>query len=187
MTSADRVDEMALARVRNKARAAYERGRLWRASLGACPLLLPVGIALFFAGTPGTTLALGLAAAVLGAGMLWYGRDVRRGFWGGAALGCIPLVMALVANNIHTCAAGTCSTWCLPACSCGGFIAGALLAYQGFKRRARAPFWLSASGMVLLVGAMGCSCIGASGVVGMVFGFALGLIPGVSRLAWNGP
>jgi hypothetical protein len=48
-------------------------------------------------------------------------------------------------------------------------------------RRAGPGFWLSASSLALLTGAMGCTCVGYSGVAGLALGFAVGSAPGFFR------
>jgi len=63
----------------------------------------------------------------------------------------------------------------------GGVVAGLAVASVGNQRRAGIWFWLSASSLTLLTGAMGCSCIGYSGVAGLGIGFAAGVVPGLLR------
>jgi hypothetical protein len=75
-------------------------------------------------------------------------------------------------------------TMCVPACSAGGVIAGLAVASVGNRRRAGAVFWLSASSLALLTGAMGCACVGYAGVVGLGVGFAAGVVPGLLRRAF---
>lgn len=179
MTSIDPGPTMDLDKVRARARFAYERGRLQRAVIGVVPLAVTVGLACCVATRPGSALTFGLLALGLGVFMLWYGRDPKRAFVWGAVAGVIPLVLALAANQVHTCGPSGCATWCVPACTAGGLVAGVVVGFQGVRRRAGVWFWAFGSTMALLVGAMGCACVGAGGVVGLVVGFGVGLVPGV--------
>lgn len=179
MTSIDPRTPLDLDKVRARARLAYERGRLQRALLGVAPLGAAVALACCFATRPGSAFTFGVLALALGVFMLWYGRDPQRSFVWGAVAGVVPLVLALVANHVHTCGPSGCATWCVPACSVGGLVAGAVVAYPGVRQRAGVWFWVFASALALLVGAMGCACVGAAGIVGLVVGFGIGLVPGV--------
>lgn len=167
----------AAAAARAKARFAYERGRLRRALLGVMPLALVACVALCFAERPTAALGFALCALALGAAMLWYGQEPKRAFLLGAVAGIVPLTLVTIANHVHVCGPAGCATWCMQACCTGGVVAGLFVAYQGHRRRAGARYWLSASALALLVGAMGCSCIGVSGLVGLVLGFGAGLFP----------
>jgi hypothetical protein len=60
-------------------------------------------------------------------------------------------------------------------------VAGLLVASIGHRRGAGSTFWSSAAGLALLTGAMGCTCIGYSGVAGLALGFALGSVPEMLR------
>jgi hypothetical protein len=113
--------------------------------------------------------------------MLWYGRDPQRAVLPGIAAGPVPLVLALCANNMHSCGLEGCASLCVPACALGGVVAGSAVASVGNQRRAGIWFWLSASALALLTGAMGCACIGYSGVIGLGIGFAAGVVPGLLR------
>jgi len=74
---------------------------------------------------------------------------------------------------------------CVPVCSVGGLVAGLAVASIGNQRRAGVVFWLSASTLALLTGAMGCACVGYSGVAGLAVGFAAGVVPGLLRRAFT--
>lgn len=178
MASTDPGSTTDLDKIRARARLAYERGRLQRAFIGVAPLAATVALACCFATHPGSALTFGVLALALGVFMLWYGRDPKRAFIWGAAAGVVPLVLALAANHVHTCGPSGCATWCVPACSAGGLIAGVVVGFRGMRRRAGIWFWAFASLQALLVGAMGCACVGAGGIVGLVLGFAVGLVPG---------
>lgn len=168
-------------RVQRRARISYELSRLRRALFGVSPLVLVVAVAACLTHRPLSTLWFGVATAVVGAGMLWYGRDPQRAVLPGIAAGLVPLVLALCANSMHSCGPEGCSSWCVPACTVGGIVAGLAVASVGNQRRAGVWFWLSACSIALLTGSMGCACIGYSGVVGLGLGIAAGVVPGLLR------
>jgi hypothetical protein len=99
----------------------------------------------------------------------------------------IPLACALMANRGHLCAGGHCSTWCLPACISGGVVAGLVVSWVATKRGLDWRFWLGASAISLLTGAMGCACIGYSGVIGLAAGFLGGTVPLLVRRLMGHP
>jgi hypothetical protein len=65
-------------------------------------------------------------------------------------------------------------------------VAGLAVASVGNQRNAGPWFWVSASSLALLTGAMGCACIGYSGVIGLGLGFGAGMVPGLLRRAFGG-
>jgi hypothetical protein len=148
---------------------------------GFAPVLLIVGIAALLGRRPSVAVALGLGMFASGVVMLWYGRDVKRAVLPGVAAGLAPLTLALCANHFHHCAGDTCLSLCVPACAAGGLLAGLGVAMVGLRQRAGLTFWLASSGLALLTGAMGCSCVGYAGVVGLAFGFGAGLSASLIR------
>jgi hypothetical protein len=175
------MDSTDLTRFERRARVGYEFARLRRAFVGFAPLLGVIAVAVALARHPSATAAFGLAAFLVGLALLWYGRDVRRAVLPGVAAGLVPLVLALCANHMHYCTGDGCMMLCVPACAVGGLAAGLAVAGIGNQRRAGMAFWLPASGLALLTGAMGCSCVGYAGVVGLALGYAAGLVPGALR------
>ncbi len=173
------MDSTDLAQLQRRARVRYELQRARRSLLGVTPVLPIVALAAFITHRLGPTLWFGLASLVLGAVMLWYGRDPQRAVLPGIVAGLVPLVLSLCANHIHSCGMETCSSLCVPACMLGGVVAGLAVASVGNARRAGGWFWLSASSLALLTGAMGCSCVGYSGVLGLGVGYLAGMIPGI--------
>jgi hypothetical protein len=163
-------------RIEQRARIRYELARVRRALLGFAPMFAIVGAAALVAKRPSTTLAFGVAVFAVGAVLLWYGRDLRRAVLPGVAAGLVPLVIALCANHVgHACMGDACMTVCIPACAAGGVLAGLAVASIGVRSRSGAGFWIAASAVALLTGAMGCGCVGYAGVGGLVLGFAVGL------------
>lgn len=170
-------------RLQRRARRAYEWGRLRRSLGGASPVLVVLAIAAGLSHRPASVLWFGAAATAAAALMLWYGRAPQRAVLPGILAGLVPLVLALGANHLHACSGG-CSSLCVPACALGGVAAGVAVARIGARQRAGLAFWLSASALTLYVGAMGCSCVGYSGVLGLGAGYGIGLTPGLLRRAF---
>ena len=170
-----------IAQLQQRARRAYEFARLRRAALGMAPVVVIVALATCFTHRPESALMFGAVAVLAGVIMLWFGREPQKAVLPGIAAGVVPLALALCANYVHSCGMHGCSTLCVPACALGGVVAGLAIASVGNQRRAGPVFWLSASALALLIGAMGCSCIGYSGVAGLGLGFAAGTVPGLLR------
>jgi hypothetical protein len=118
--------------------------------------------------------ALYLGCAVL----LWWGRSPGRSVLPGAVYGLLPLGGALVARlNGHVCMGITCYSTCLAYCVTGGLLAGLLLARHAVRSESPSVVFLSAAGTALLTGAVGGSCIGVHGIVGMAAGIGVGAVP----------
>jgi len=118
--------------------------------------------------------------------MLWYGREPQKAVLPGIAAGLVPLVFALCANHLHGCGADGCRSLCVPACALGGVVAGLAVASVGNQRKAGPRFWVSAAALALVTGAMGCVCIGYSGVLSLAVGFGAGTVPGLLRRTVGG-
>lgn len=176
-------------RIEQRARLRYEGARLRRAFVGFAPVLLVVALAAVFAKRPPATVALGIGVFALGIALLWYGRNLKRAVLPGLAAGLIPLVLALCANHVHhACMGSECIMVCLPACAVGGVVAGLAVAGVGLRARSGAGFWMAASSVAVLTGAMGCVCVGYSGIIGLGLGFGAGMVPGlVRRFLTEGP
>jgi len=168
--------------IERRLRRKYEWARARRAFWGFTPSLLIVAGAALFAKHPSYALIFGAGMFAFGVAALWYGRELRKAVLPGVALGLIPLTLALCANQMqHACMGGACMTVCLPACTIGGFVAGVGIAIVGHRQKQDLGYWLAASTITVLTGAMGCSCVGYAGVVGLVAGFVIGLIPAFGR------
>ncbi len=169
-----------LQRIEMKARRAYETTRLRRATVAFAPLFVLVVAAALIGQRIGYTLAFGSALFMLGVGLLWYGRGVKRAVLPGVAAGLVPFVFALCAKHIsHACIGAGCMALCVPACFAGGIIAGIVIDVVALRHASKVRFWLAASGVGLLTGAMGCVCAGVLGLAGLFVGFAISAIPGV--------
>jgi hypothetical protein len=177
------MDSIDLDLLERRARLRYELARAGRAVLGFTPALLLVGLAAALGRRPSSAVMFGSMLFVSGAFLLWRGQTMHRAVLPGLLAGVIPLTFAIMANRGHACAGGHCSTWCLPACITGGVVAGLAVSWFATKRGLDWRFWVGASAVSLLTGAMGCACIGYSGVIGLGAGFLAGALPwGVRKL-----
>ena len=175
------MDSTELMKIERHARLRYEWARLRRALLGFSPVLILAAIAVALARHPSVTAGLGLGAFLFGVILLWYGKDVRRAVLPGVAAGLVPLVLSLCATHLHHCTGDGCMMVCVPACAAGGLLAGVAVAVMASHRRATLTFLVPASGLALLTGAMGCACVGYSGVIGLALGYGAGLLPVLVR------
>jgi hypothetical protein len=179
------MDSIELRRFERRARVVYEWSRARRAILGFAPAIVIVAIATLLTPRPSSSLVFGVLMFVSGVALLWYGRDLRRAVLPGLVAGIVPLTLALCANRFgHECSGESCVMWCVPACTLGGLVAGLAVSAVGHRGRHGPGFWAAASGISLFTGAMGCACVGYSGVLGLVVGFGAGFVPSlVQRLS----
>ncbi len=173
------MDSDRLDAVKQRVRRAYELDRLRRALLGFAPMLLMIAVAAVIGSRYALSVPAGALLFVSGVLSLWYGRDLGRGVLPGVIGGSLALVLALCANHMgHLCTGERCLSWCLPACVTGGVLAGGIVSFPGFKHQRGAGYWVSASGVTLLTGALGCSCVGYAGIGGLALGFLGALFVG---------
>jgi hypothetical protein len=175
------MDSTSSVSIEQRARRKYEWARVRRALVGFSPTLLIVALVSLATHRPVAAAIFGAALFVTGVLILWYGRDVRRAVLPGFGLGLVPLALALCANHMHVCGDGVCLNWCVPACVTGGLAAGIGTALIGHRTRRSAGYWGAAAVLTLLTGAMGCSCVGYSGVIGLAVGYAAGLVLSLVR------
>jgi hypothetical protein len=178
------MDSVDLSRLERRVRRKYEWKRARLALLGFAPSLLVVAVAALVNNHPTSALGFGAAMFALGVALLWYGHDVRRAVLPGLAMGLLPLALALCSNHLgHACMGGRCMSLCVPACTVGGMGAGLGVSLIGLRWKQGVPFWVSATALALLTGAMGCSCVGYGGIAGLGIGYLLGVLPAVLRRA----
>lgn len=171
-----------LKQLERQARWAYEGARLTRAFVGFTPVLVVVAIAACVGARQLMIVALGGVLFALGTVLLWFGRDPAKAVLPGVVAGILPLSLSLCANHLgHACMGAQCMTLCLPACSIGGLGAGIFVAWYGLRRQRTAWFWVLATALTVLTGALGCSCVGLAGVAGLATGYAAGVVPGIVR------
>lgn len=161
-----------------RARWAYEKGRWVRAlPLGGYGVVLVLcAVALRSNAGPGT-LALGALFTALLVGYGWWGGVLGRAVVPGVLGGVMPLLVPpLVVASGHACASSGCRAFCLLACVGGGVLAGVLIS-RAAPEKERARFVLAAGVLATLCGALTCVLYGASGVIGVGLGLALGSTP----------
>lgn len=172
------MDSIEFARIERKLRLRYERSRVQRALFGFAPALLIVLGAALLTRRPHPVLLFGVSMFIAGTLALWHGREMRRAVLPGLLAGLVPLTLAICANHIgHACTGTLCIGLCIPACTLGGLVAALSVAGLAHKRSYGREYWIGATGIALLTGAMGCSCIGYSGVAGLMIGYGLGVVP----------
>lgn len=168
--------------LRARAREAYERGRLSRSIVFALPLGMIAVVACLLGAAPRTAGLCGATLVAAAALFLWRGRSLGRSVFPGVVAGLVPLACALTARSIgHVCTGERCLSMCVPACALGGFVAGLLLARAGRGAAQPVAFFLGGGGLTILVGALGCSCVGSGGVLGLAVGLATTLSPALLR------
>lgn len=171
-----------LERTRRRARFRYEWVRARRALVGFLPALGLVAAACSFSDRPLRALGFGLALFAVGATVLWYGRAVRRAVLPGLVAGVVPLVLVLGARHVsHHCDSETCTSLCLAACVIGGALAGLITGASKTGRKAGVSFWMVASSVAVLTGAMACARLGFAGLGGLLVGYGAGLLPSLIR------
>jgi hypothetical protein len=150
---------------------AYERGRTRWALWAAAPLTVLPLISYLVGQRPVSSLAIGIVLVATGAVLLWRGGALTQGLSSGVRAGLVPLALAHAANLYgHICTPAGCTSLCVPACALGGVAAGLLVARAVARSRNELPVLASGAAIAVMVGALGCACIGFSGMAGMVAG-----------------
>lgn len=165
-----------------RAFAAYERARWRDAVVGAAPLLAGGALAVCVGDRPFPGLCCAVLLVVVAVLLRWRGRDLGAALGPGLIAGAVPLSLALLARAWgHVCVGGSCVSLCFPACAAGGVIAGLYLSRVALRRGAGVPFLAAGFGVAMLVGALGCSCVGFGGALGMAAGLATVVAPSMLR------
>lgn len=165
--------------LRERARRAYEVGRVQH-GLGIALWVLPmVALSLFVCRRPLLTLVAGALlyalVAAFGARGQAYGRALRPGLLAGSVPLLLPLLMRM---GGHACIGGACWSLCMIGCIAGGTLAGAAIGIaSAAQREERGTFIAVASVVAGLAGVLGCAIAGAAGIGGMVLGLALAPLP----------
>jgi hypothetical protein len=175
------MDSVDIDQLRRRVRVAYEWGRLRRALLGLAPALLLGAVAAWIGGKPSGSAPFGLGLFVVGVTALWYGREPHRAVFPGIVAGLIPVVLILSTMRVgHLCFGARCTSVCIVACAAGGLGAGVVVGFLGARARRGAPFWITASALALLTGAIGCTCPGSAGLAGLAAEYGTGTLPALS-------
>lgn len=155
-----------------KARTAYERARLRRAVLHALPSLF-LFVVLVLEGRAHDTLSLLASVAMFPTSVLalHLGQGAAAAVFPSLLFGLVPFAIVRIAESTgHVCLGEACVSWCLPACLIGGVVGGVLVGVRGRRERDRAGYALTAITLVFLAGAIGCSCSGSAGLLGIAVG-----------------
>ena len=161
-----------------RAERAYELGRVRRAAAFAAPLVALALIAACLGARPVTAACVGAVLLATAGVFLWRGQTLGRSVFPGVIAGLVPLALAVGARSYgHVCTGTECVSLCIPACTAGGLVAGLLIARTARHAASRGQFLLGASALALLVGALGCSCVGYGGVAGLGLGLLATLLP----------
>ena len=174
--------------MQERLRHAYESGRRRRALWLACPFAL-VGILGVLAG-PRPLLAAGVGVGVCALAFACFvlGRQLERAVFPGTLAGFIPFGLAQLTRVYgHACMGGHCMSLCIPACTAGGVVAGLMVTIVARRQRAPASFYVAAGVFSALTGALGCSCVGFTGVLGLVAGLVASSAVGTLYGLWRRP
>jgi len=164
--------------LRERARRAYEIGRL-AAALRRSVLLLPaIGIALLCCDRPTATLASGAGLVFLVTFCLWRGQDYRRGVRPGLVAGFVPLLLPILAQaSGHLCTTSRCLLF-PTVCGVGGLLGGITLGMIAPRPRdGRAIPFVTACLIAGLAGSVGCLLYGLVGLGVMIAGLLAGVTP----------
>jgi hypothetical protein len=172
----DRADETQL---RDRARRAYERGRLRAAVLGAWPVVALASVCLVLGARWWIVLAVASLHAALVVVFLQRGRAAGRAVTTGWLAGSLPLVVSLMGCRVpHACGGGSCVAWCLPGCLAASLVAGVVIVRRALDRRAEARETAFAAAVVAaLTGGMGCTMLGLGGAIAILAGLAIVTAP----------
>ncbi len=156
---------------RARAERAYEFGRFRRAAVLSTPLLSLSILAACMGTKPIPNVIAGAGILTLALFFLYRGQALGRAVFPGVVAGLVPLAFALGARSYgHVCMPDRCVSLCIPACALGGVLAGVIIARTAGSCASRVSFVVGANAIALLVGALGCSCVGYGGVVGLGVG-----------------
>ena len=169
--------------LRAKVRRTYELGRLRRAASLAIPTLIVAVFVALLAHEVSWPLIIGSLLYVASVVLLWLGRSPGRSVLPGVVYGLLPLTGGLVAKmHGHVCLGLSCYSTCMLYCVGGGLVAGILVGRIAARSEAPAAVFMSAAATALLTGAIGSSCVGVHGIIGMALGIAVGSAPMLWRL-----
>ncbi len=165
-------------RLMQRARRAYEVGRLGAAARGGVLLLPVIGLALRCCTNLAGTLAGGTGLLALVTFCLWRGQDYRRGVRPGLVAGVVPLLLPiLVQAGGQPCNSGRCLL--LPAvCALGGLVGGMTLGILAPRpREGQGIPFVTACLIAGFAGSVGCLLYGLVGLGVMILGLLLGATP----------
>ncbi len=167
---------------RERARRAYEAGRLKVAAVRAAPAVAFGVVAVVVAGAGLGSLVAAVLLGAAGAALVYLGgpagRAVPEAWW----VGWVPFALPLLVRGQVCPLGGACEAWCLAACATGGALAGGWLGWRSTQEDGGVRWLVSGLLLAGAAGALGCSCVGVPGLAGMALGAAL-TAPAMRRLA----
>ena len=164
--------------LKERARRAYERGRLAGAARRSVLLLPVLGAASLCCPSPGAIVAGGAGLFAVVTFCLWRGQEFRLGVRPGLVAGFLPLLLPILVQAIgHACAPGRCLLF--PAvCGLGGLAGGVALGILApHPREGRGIPFVTACLIAALAGSVGCVLYGLFGLGVMALGLLLGAGP----------
>lgn len=164
--------------LRERAKHAYELGRWKHAAAWSIPTLLLGGMVALLVREVSIPLVLAAILYLVSMIMLWWGRAPGRSVLPGVTYGLLPLSAGVIGKmHGHVCMGFACYGVCLPLCIGGGVLAGLFIARVAARSENPMAVFFSAAATALFTGAIGSSCVGFHGVVGMGIGLGLGFAP----------
>ena len=165
-------------RLIQRARRAYEVGRLAAAARRSVLLLPVIGLALVCCTNLAGTAIGGTGLIAFVTFCLWRGQDYRRGVRPGLVAGFIPLLLPILAQaGGQPCTSGRCLL--LPVvCGLGGVVGGIALGMMAPRpRHGQGIPFVTACLIAGLAGSVGCLLYGLVGLGVMILGLLLGATP----------
>jgi hypothetical protein len=170
--------------VERRMRRAYELGRIKYAVTRSVPLVALTAFALYLGPLRSFDLAMGFAFVMTALLYLWQGQLAARALKPGIVAGLFPLILALVANGQNPgCSHGNLLSLCAFACAVGGSIAALRITQFSRTEEHQPTAFLLAVLPTLLLGSLGCGCIGFTGVVAMSGALFVVSLPTIVRWA----
>jgi hypothetical protein len=163
---------------RQRARRAYEWGRLRHAAVKAWPALLLTAVSWWLCHEPGLSTVIGAGLFALATGLVWYGRIAAQAASAGLKAGMAAFAVPVAA--FHWCSAPDCTTLTAMLIINGGcgLGVGLLLSFESTRLLThRNVFLLFASVVAALSGMLGCVLFGPMGLAGMAAGVLLSTAP----------
>ena len=163
---------------RQRARRAYEWGRLKHGAVKAWPALLLTAVSWWLCHEPGLSLAIGTGLFALATGLFWYGRIGAQAASAGLKAGMATFAVLVAAFHFYC--APNCSTLTALLIINGGcgLGVGLLLSFESTRMQTqRNVFLLFASVVAALSGMLGCVLFGPIGLAGMAAGVLLSTAP----------
>jgi len=162
---------------RQRARRAYEWGRLKHGAVKAWPALLLTAVSWWLCHEPGLSLAIGTGLFALATGLFWYGRIGAQAGSAGLKAGMAGFALLVVAFHLYCAPFCTLTAMLIINGGCGLGV-GLLLSFESTRMQTqRNVFLLLASVVAALSGMLGCVLFGPMGLAGMAVGVLLSTAP----------